>query len=212
MAREGQEESTSSQNVNKYILNISERGTSVEITVSDSSSFFIFNEDFCSVDISSGDPVDSRLFELLVLFDERYRACRKSLDLLSISAQTRYMLKIKLLKRGFSEESVNYAVEYLEKKNLINDRDYAERWVESRLKKNPEGPFRLKVMLTGKGVERAVADDVVNALLDDQAVETAVKKIIEKLEKRSGMTGEKIMRKLLSKGFSPAVIKKYLIL
>ena len=210
MDREELEESSSSQNDNFFIQKISERGSAVEIKISDSSPFFILNEDFNETGLLEDSEISPEIYKKLQFLDEKRRAVKKSLDLLSISSQTEYMLKLKLIKRGFSSEASASAAEHLRNKNLVNDRDYAEKWVASRLKKNPSGPFVLKGLLSSKGVDRKTAESVVNSLYTEDAAVEAVLKQIEKLKRNKNNSEEKIIKKLLSKGFSMKDIRKHL--
>ncbi len=209
MVRKVLEESSSSQNDNFSIQNISERGSAVEIMLSDSSPFLLLTEDFKESGISEGDEISPEKYYELKILDEKRSAVKKSIDLLSISSQTEYLLKVKLLKRGFSKFAAEEAVSYLKSKNLINDREYAEQWISSRLRNNPSGPYVLKGMLSSKGVDRETAESVVNSLFTEEASEKAVSALAEKLRRNRNITDEKIIRKLLSKGFSMKEIRKY---
>ena len=209
MDREELEESSSSQNVNFFIQKISERGSAVEIKLSDSSPFFILADDYKEAGFSEGEEISPEKYNQLKKLDEKRSAVKKSVDLLSISSQTEYLLKTKLLKRGFSREASEDAVSYLKNKNLINDTDYAKQWVISRLRKNPSGPYILKGMLSARGVDRETADSVVNSLFTDETAEKAISVQAEKLRRNKKNTDEKIIRKLLSKGFAMKDIRKY---
>ncbi len=209
MARKVQEESSSSQNDNFFIQNISERGSAVEIKFSYSSPFLLLNEDFNEAGITEGDEISLDKYSELKNLDEKRSAVNKSISLLSISPQTEYLLKMKLLKRGFSREASEAACLYLRNKNLINDREYAHQWVSSRLRKNPAGPYILKGMLSSRGVDRETAESVVNEIFTEETAEDAVTRQVEKLRRNKNNTDEKIIRKLISKGFSMKEIRKY---
>ena len=209
MDRKELEESSSSQNVNFFIRKISERGSAVEIKLSDSSPFFILADDYKEAGFFEGKEISPDKYEELKMLDEKMSAVKKSVDLLSISPQTEYLLKTKLLKRGFSREASEEAVIYLKSKNLINDMDYAEKWVLSRLRKNPSGPYILKGMLSARGVDRETADTVVNSLFTEETAENAVSFQVEKLRRNKNNTDEKIIKKLLSRGFAMKDIRKY---
>lgn len=209
MARKVQEESSSSQNVKRNIQRISERGSAVEIILSDSSPFFIMPEDFACLEISEGEDISPDEYEKLEILDEKRRAVKKSLDLISISSQTEYLLKIKLMKRDYSSVSISAALEYLHSRNLINDREYAEQWLISRLKKNPSGPYLLKGLLSGKGVARDISESVVDSFFTEDVMEEAISRQVEKLQRKKDITKDKIISRLLSKGFSMKDIRKH---
>lgn len=209
MVREGPEENSSSQNDSFLVKNISERGSAIEIKFSDSSSFFILASDYLETGLHSGDKVSLEIYEKLKELDEKRHAVKKALNLLSFSPHTEYLLKIKLVKKGFSRAASDAAAEYLRNKELINDRDYAEQKVLSYLEKNPSGSFFLVGMLVSKGVDRETAESVVKSCYTEKIAEAAVLRQVEKLKRNKKNTEEKIIKKLLGKGFSMKEIRKY---
>lgn len=217
MEEEAREEGSSSQNVNKTVSSIRERGTYIGIYLSDSSSFFILPDDFLqlrssfSLETGTEIPEGSPLSEKLAYLDNICRAFNKAFDIISFAPCTAAMLKLKLMKKGFDRHSCDKAVACLKEKKLVDDRKFAENWVTSRLARNPESPLMLKAALMRKGVDRQVAEEVLAHLTPDSSEYIgAFEKAFEKQLRKSGVTDEKIKIRLAAKGYPLSLINRYL--
>ena len=211
MVEREREEDSSSRNVNISVSQIKERGTFIEIILSNSSSFFILPEDARSLDINSAGDISDSLLEKLEYLDMVCRAYSKALDILAFAPSTGFMLKQKLIKKGFSGIEINTVIERLSGKKILDDRQYAENWVSSKLLRNPQSPLMLKAALMRKGVSRALAEDVLKGLTpESDAYIEAFEKAFHKQIRRSGRTPEKIRISLARKGYPLSLINKYL--
>jgi regulatory protein len=89
-------------------------------------------------------------------------ACeRKALELLSRSAHTTRGLGRKLESRGFDSATVQQALRRLEELGYLSDRDFAVGWIQQRVARHPEGRRSLVAGLRRRGVERMLAEEVV---------------------------------------------------
>ena len=211
MEEREQEKGSSSQNVNISISLFRERGTYIEIILSDSSSFFILHDDVSDLNHYPGDFANEETVARLAAFDRICRACNKALDLLSFSPSTAFMMKQKLMQKGFDSISAGTAVSRLLEKHILDDKKYAENWVASRLSRNPESPLVLKASLLKKGVDRKTADEILKGITpdSDQYIE-AFEKAFNKQLRSPGKSAEKIRISLSRKGFPLSLINKYL--
>jgi len=211
MVEREREEDSSSRNVNISVSQIKERGTFIEIILSNSSSFFILPEDARSLDISSAGDISESDLEKLEYLDMVCRAYSKALDILAFAPSSGFMLKQKLIKRGFSGVEIKTVIERLTDKKILDDRQYAENWVSSKLLRNPQSPLMLKAALMRKGISRVLAEDVLKGLTpDSEAYIEAFEKAFNKQVRRSGKTPEKIRISLVRKGYPLSLINKYL--
>ncbi len=192
LARKVREESSSSQNDNFFIQNISERGSAVEIKITDSSPFFILPEDYIEAGIKSGDEISPAEYETLEFLDEKRSAVKKVSRFIIYIFSDRIYAKNKTYEKRISSEASASAAAYLKNKNLVDDRKYAQQWAALRLKKNPSGPYVLKGMLSSKGVDRETAESVVKELFTEEAAEEAVLRQVEKLRRNKSNSDDKI--------------------
>jgi len=101
--------------------------------------------------------VDEDLFELNPEVDKAKKA---AFQLLGRRAYTRKEIREKLSKRGFVESVVDQTIATLEHLRIVDDRDFASRFVEERLRLRPAGKPVLRRDLSRRGVEAPVIEDV----------------------------------------------------
>ncbi len=70
---------------------------------------------------------------------------------LSYRMQSRKLLRDKLLKKGHDEEATDYAIAWLDERDLLDDRAYAETLVRGYMRKG-YGAMRIRQELWARGV------------------------------------------------------------
>lgn len=100
-------------------------------------------------------------FESLLRIEECSKAKYKLLSLLSYSGNSRKGFALKLKKYGFSEESIEYALDFAEEKKLINDAEYAEALAYELVEIKKYGPVRVKNEMYKHGVPDAIAKEMI---------------------------------------------------
>jgi len=210
MEEEEQEEGSNSQSVNT-ITEIKERGAFIGITLSNGSSFFIFPEDYTQLDLMPDKVLSAELLKKIEFLNNISLTYKKAINILSFAPTTRFLLKQKLLKKGFDDISITKTIERLSEKKLIDDKKFAASWVSLRLSKNPESTFILKSNLLKKGVDRETAEDVLKDLTPDSDLYIeSFKKALSKQLRKSSRPTEKIKMSLVRKGYPISLINKYL--
>ena len=98
---------------------------------------------------------------------------------------------------GFSQEIIDRLVS----KGYVDDKKFAEFWVENRFVKKGMSQKRLRMELAKKGVDKDIIDEVLSGRND----EDELLKMIEK--KRARYDDEKLMQYLLRQGFPYELVK-----
>ena len=88
------------------------------------------------------------------------KAKKAAFQLLGRRAYTRKEIQKKLTKRGFGESVVDKTMATLERVRVIDDRDFACRFVQEKMRLRPVGQSVLRRDLTRRGVEVPVIEDV----------------------------------------------------
>lgn len=138
------------------------------------------------------------------------RAKSRSLWYLSRSDHSKKALADKLLKGGFSEESVDLAVTRMEELGLINDETLAVRLFEYfSSQKMSKNEIYHKLIL--KGIERGLAKDTV--FCNDESESEKIKELLKtkyasKLDSEENI--KKVYASLVRKGFTFSDIKEAL--
>lgn len=130
-----------------------------------------------------------------------------ALRMLAGKRLSRAQLIKKLRDRGFAPEVVGEAVDECERRKYIDDRTFAQLFVESAVQKKPIGPMRLLRDLIKQGIDGGLAREVIaeNAGEEEQQLERA----IDKLEAtRPGERFDRVARRLVTMGYTaPAVAR-----
>jgi regulatory protein len=124
------------------------------------------------------------------------RAKSYSFYLLEHKMRTKKELADKLTKAEYPQEIVAQTVDYMEELGYINDKDYAERYTKDSFALKKSGEFRIKRELALKGIDKEVAEEIIeNSDLDFAA---NLKKLIAKKAERMDLSDIKEKNRLFA--------------
>ena len=129
-----------------------------------------------------------------------------AMNYLSRNEHSRLMLETKLAKKSLPREAVSQALDYLEAKNYLDNRRFAEAWLRNRTITKAEGRSRLSIELAKRGVTREIITEVLDNFFAENNVDEIFEKAVEK-QIRLGKSGEKLQQALLRQGFDWKLIK-----
>ena len=119
----------------------------------------------------------------------------------------------KLEKRKFDAACIKTVISRLTELKLLDDRRYAQLWLESRLRVS-RSPRRLLSSLCAKGIDRDDAEAAMKAALDEEAEFAMLTRFAKRHLKKTGGGEQAVTRTLKyllkSEGFSPQAIQKFL--
>ena len=106
----------------------------------------------------------------------------------------------------YGEGDILATVDRLKELNLLNDREYAEEFVRSRLASKPVSRQKLFIELKSHKIPDDIIEPVLNGLEKETEAENACQ-IVEKYKRQmndleESVRRERILRRLLSRGFS----------
>ena len=158
-----------------------------------------------------GDAIDEETINNLTSRDEFFRARDYGMMLLSYRDRSEQEFRKRLLDRAYKREVVEEVIELFKRENLINDRLFAEKWIEHILSSRPMGAMRIRHELRAKFVDEQVVDDVVAGMIDSEKERSLAQAAADKkMRALKGYTGEKVKSRLLqhlkSRGFQFDVI------
>jgi regulatory protein len=109
------------------------------------------------------------------LVEERRACMERAGKLLATRARSERELSDRLAAAGFEPEWVTRTIERLRELGLVDDADFARRWIEERSGRKGLGPAKLRAELVAKGVDGAVVDEALaEAGLDEEGQATAL--------------------------------------
>jgi len=121
-----------------------------------------------------------------------------------------YLLKLKLEKRGFNKDSVQYALNRMQELGYLNDRVFAESWISSRIKRHNQGRSLLLAGLLRKGIDRKMAKTTIDRIYLQEDEARCLFVLIKKLQANYNLSYEKLFQRLIRRGFSANLIYKVL--
>jgi len=163
--------------------------------------------------IESGD-LEKMLFEAEVgklmermyrLFSVRNRSEKEVRDYLK---QLSFKRKLKD-KEEISQLAIDFLIERLKQKGMLNDIEFAQNWVSSRSKK--KGKIAIKIELMKKGVSREVINESLGQVRDEDEIKLAEQTLERKLKNWINLPQMEFRKKaydfLLRRGFSYEIVK-----
>lgn len=142
--------------------------------------------------------------------DELLEAKKKAMSLLKYMDRTEWQLRDKLAAKGFSEEAVEGAIEYVKSFHYLDDYRYAVHFVELHYEQRSRQRMRQDLY------QRHVPEEYIDLALesicenDDVALQEALRKITKGETEFSYEEKQKIAGKLYRKGFRLGDIKRVL--
>lgn len=138
-----------------------------------------------------------------------------ALRLLSYRSRSEKELRDRLSGKGYAGEIVEKVVEGLKGLSLINDRKFAQAWVEERFLHNPRGERALKRELYLKGVDEEIVEEVIRDAFSRRSEYEIVRELAGKRVKRyKGLEVPSAKRRIYGflsrRGFNPGVIQEVL--
>jgi len=184
-------------------------GEVAQVDLSDGSSFSLPTQAVQSEGLAADQALSPSRREELELLGETFAARRKALDLLALREQSKARLSLKLRSRGFGGEAIRIALDDLERSGALDDLRFAELWISARARRNPCGRMKLYAGLLGQGLGRSAAEEALRGWSEDDE-QSALRRAANQLTSRSGATPERVLRSLVSKGFSYGAAKRAL--
>lgn len=113
----------------------------------------------------------------------------------------------KLREKGYSNESIDLAIEKAKNYGFIDDVQYAEEYIEMSAIPRGYGEFKIRQNLIQKGINRDIIDEKLSDLYSEKQKYSSAYKIAEKKYERVKdlspfKARQKVVQTLISKGFS----------
>ncbi len=188
------------------VVSVQRKGSVSRQVCLDDGSFFLLSEDQC-LDIGIGEGVEVTISTLQDAHSryEQVRAVEKGMALIASRDHARGEVQRKLEQRGFTAVAIGYAVERLEEYGYLDDAKFAEAYVGERLRRHPEGRRALAAGLAKRGVNRHVAERVLDEILDEETEHDALDRAAAKLS-ADGRPPDKLAAALIRRGFAPGAV------
>ncbi len=164
-----------------------------------------------------GDTLDDAKVEQIVTGEAQYRAQSLAVNYISYRPRSTKEIVDHLRKKGFAVELAKKVTQHLQKKNLVNDAEFAGMFVRDRLKRKPIGTAMLRQQLMTKGIPPHIIERVLGQLVNNEDQERAAEELAAKrLTLSSGSFARldpskrkrRLFEYLLRRGFSTDIATK----
>ncbi|MFD1040072.1 recombination regulator RecX [Virgibacillus byunsanensis] len=164
--------------------------------------------------LRKGLELDDSMVTTLIQKDTLHKSYTLAINYLSYRMRTKKEIYDYLTKKEVDEEHITKIMDKLHAENLIDDTQFAEAFVETRIHTSNKGPRLVKKELMEKGVTAQIADQAVEKYSFDLQFEKAQKWTSKKLQQQSKHSYKQLLQSLqatlMQKGFSQDVIKEVL--
>ena len=117
--------------------------------------------------LAPGDDLDEEAIARLLREDQTKRAVASALNLLAYRPRAAGELRARLRERDYPPEAIDAAIARIRELGYLDDRNFADRWVESRQQHRPRSARMLGRELAQKGVDR----EVIEQTLEDAGID-----------------------------------------
>ena len=171
------------------------------------SAFAVYKGELSRYHLEEGAVLPPEVYEELVNRVLKKRATLRAMHILERTDKTEAQLRRKLEESEYPKEAVESAIAYVTSYGYLDDRRYAEHYIE--WKKQGKGKARLKMELVQKGISREIIEEVLEST-DFGETREMIRQIILKKRKTDIPMNEKGKQRLygflMRKGFSSSDI------
>ena len=171
------------------------------------SAFAVYKGELSRYHLEEGAVLPPEVYEELVNRVLKKRATLRAMHILERTDKTEAQLRRKLEESQYPKEAVESAIAYVTSYGYLDDRRYAEHYIE--WKKQGKGKARLKMELVQKGISREIIEEVLEST-DFGETREMIRQIILKKRKTDIPMNEKEKQRLygflMRKGFSSSDI------
>lgn len=140
--------------------------------------------------------------------DSLETAYKRALNFLSYRERSEFEVRKNLQKHQTPQELIDEVVARLERNGLLNDHQFAARWIENRATFRPRSRLALAHELRLKGISQAIIDQSLEGFSDQAAAYQAANKYVRKLrELEWPIFQRKLLGFLARRGFGYATAK-----
>lgn len=174
------------------------------LELDDSKKLYITEDTIVHFMLSKGLEITEQ--ELREIQDYAQFSYGKNLALYHLSFKQRTAKEVKdyLNQHNIQPEVISQVLDDLKKDNWINDRKYANSFIQSNLLTGDKGAFVLKQKLSQKGISSTIIEKELGQFDFTELAERVAEKLLKKYQGKlpSKALQDKILQALINKGFS----------
>lgn len=185
----------------------------VNIFVDDIFAIGIENELRYKYNLETGMEIDDDFIKTVLDAEEQNKAINQALNLLSYRQRSEKEIFQALKRKDYQEAHINKAIEYCKENKYLDDRAFAEAFVNDKINLSKLGVERIRHELNLKGISREIIDRVLIVDKDEQfqlAKDLGEKRIKSYKNDSKNVVYRKLGGYLQRRGYSYDIISKVL--
>jgi len=185
------------------------RADRFSIFIDNKYSFSLSTEELLTAKLHVGLELSSSQLSDMVKLSENSLVKAQCYHFLSYRLRSKWEMETYLKRKGHSPGIIEDTIKYLIDKKLVDDNEFANRWIENRLLLKPTSINILKLELKQKHIN----SEIINSALKDHEIDELpiINQLIEKKRQQSKYQDNiKLMQFLARRGFSYDLIKRAL--
>lgn len=201
----------------KIISNVKARPNSsvCEIVFADGASIELHMDLVLKYRLGKNTAVDEKLWEDVINDSDTMLAKQTAYNYASYAPRTEFQIIKKLKDKGFNEDKVLGAIEFLKQFNLVDDYIYCQKYIKDYLRRKKSGADRITIELLKKGIPKHIAKAAVEDFFpkDDEfeiVLAAANKKMRSLTNKPPQKRKNSLIAYLQRQGFQWQIIKQAL--
>lgn len=167
--------------------------------------FGISNELLIKFDLHEGDELDDDLIQNVLLAQEKQRIRDRAYRLLHYRNRATKELKDRLLKVGFDPTLSQEVIDEMVENNTLDDENFAESFIADYTEIRTKGNIFIRHELRKKGIASEVIEKLVQKRDEKRIAADYMHKRLSHLDIANPKDRQKVLRRLLMHGFTPAV-------
>lgn len=152
----------------------------INVFLNDEYAFAVHEDIIVKYRLLKGKTLQWEDIEDLLLADEIKRAEWYGIRYLGIRPRTELEMKNHLLEKGFTEDIIEKVFQSFREKKYLDDRQYAQQWVNERMRLKPRGRNLLRMELSRKGVNPLFIEEALNEVGKGEEEEAALQILLKK--------------------------------
>ncbi len=123
--------------------------------------------------------VDEYLLDEIISENSYYDAYDKALSYIESRLRTKKELIEYLTRKGFDDKYIDYAIEKVNKLGLLDDKVYAEAYINDKINLTLDGPYKIRNYLLNLDIDESIINKYLNKI-DKKVWNDKLDKIINK--------------------------------
>lgn len=176
--------------------------------------FSVHETVFVKYGLTKGMTLEDWTLDEVIYEDQISKAFNRALHYLGFRMRSEFEVKEKLLELEYGEAVVLEAIVKLRRLGFLDDKNFAEALMETRIRTSKRGPRKIQEELKQKGIKKELLEEVLESYSEESQI-TIARELAEKEASKNRalsprQTEQRIQNLLQRQGYSFSIIKEAL--